>query len=155
MRYLFPLFLLVPIIEITVLLKAGGLIGVPWTILLVIATAVIGASLVKSQGFSVLNSVQTKMAQGQVPAMEVAEGAAILVAGALLLTPGFVTDAFGFLCLMPPVRQIAIKRFLKNRAVQMSGQFNGAFTQPTGSATNHSTTSSGNVIEGEYSEKQD
>lgn len=155
MRYLFPLFLLVPIIEITVLLKASGVIGVPWTILLVITTAVIGASLVKSQGFSVLNSVQTKMAQGQVPAMEVAEGAAILVAGALLLTPGFVTDAFGFLCLMPPVRQIAIQRFLKNRAIKMSSHMGSGFSQSTNSPRNNPQANSGNVIEGEYSEKQD
>lgn len=140
MRYLFPLFLLVPIIEIYTLLKASDFIGSGWTILAVIGTAVLGAALVKSQGLSTMNSVQTKMAQGQMPAMEVAEGMAILLAGALLLTPGFVTDAIGFICLAPPLRRLIISRVVNKGMinVQTASGF-GAHTQGAQSYTNTQT----------------
>jgi len=150
MRYLFFLFLIVPIVEIMFLLKASDIIGAFWTILLVIATAALGAALVKQQGLNTLQSVQMKMSQGQVPAMEVAEGAAIMVAGALLLTPGFFTDAFGFACLIPPIRQTVIRYLFKNKivsAVSTSG-FSGSHSQGQ-------TSQQGTVIEGEYREKND
>ena len=150
MRYLFFLFLVVPIIEIMFLLKASDIIGAGWTILLVVATAALGAALVKQQGLSTLQSVQMKTAQGQVPAMEVAEGAAIMVAGALLLTPGFFTDAFGFACLIPPIRQTVIRYLFKNKiaSVVSSSGFSQGHSQ-------QSSSQQGNVIEGEYREKDD
>lgn len=148
MRYLFSLFLIVPIVEIMFLLKASDIIGAGWTILLVIATAALGAALVKQQGINTLQSVQMKMNQGQVPAMEVAEGAAIMVAGALLLTPGFFTDAFGFACLIPPIRQTVIRYLFKNKiaSVVSSSGF---------SSTQRQSQQNGSVIEGEYREKDD
>lgn len=150
MRYLFSLFLIVPIVEIMFLLKASDIIGAGWTILLVIATAVLGAALVKQQGLNTLQSVQMKMSQGQVPAMEVAEGAAIMVAGALLLTPGFFTDAFGFACLIPPIRQMIIRYLFKNKiaSVVSTSSFSG-------SNSPGQTSQQGSVIEGEYREKND
>ena len=148
MRYLFPLFLIVPIVEIYVLLKASGAIGAGWTILAVIATAVIGAALVKAQGFLTLNSVQNKMASGQMPAMEVAEGVAILVAGALLLTPGFVTDIFGFACLFPPLRRMAIRSIFKSGVVKM--QTAAGFGATSQGHTSSKASQNGDAIEGEY-----
>lgn len=148
MRYLFPFFLIMPIIEIYMLLKASGVIGPGWTILAVVATAVIGAYLVKAQGFMTLNSVQHKMAQGQMPAMEVAEGVAILVAGALLLTPGFVTDAFGFACLLPPLRRAMISRIFKRGVIQVQTS-SGFGAQPQAGAYDEKNNDV-RPIEGEY-----
>ena len=154
MRYLFFLFLIVPIVEIMFLLKASDIIGAGWTILLVIGTAALGAALVKQQGISTLQSVQMKTAQGQVPAMEVAEGAAIMVAGALLLTPGFFTDAFGFACLIPPVRQMAIRYLFKNKVASVVSASNFSNSQAQG-ASQQNSHQQGNVIEGDYREKDD
>lgn len=147
MHLLFILFLLVPIIEITVLINVGGVIGIGWTVLLVVFTAVLGAWLVRSQGFSTLNSVRTQMAQGKVPAMEMAEGVAILVAGALLLTPGFVTDAIGFACLTPAIRRPLINKLIANGVFVAGGYSTHRGTRPG--------RSSDSVIEGEYRERKE
>jgi len=158
MRNLFLLFIIVPFIEIYVLLKAGGIIGAGWTILAVITTAaIIGAALVKTQGFMTLNNVQNKMASGQVPAMEIAEGVAILVAGALLLT-------FGFCCLIPPLRKGIISAIFKSGVVkvQTSAGFGNSTSAPSGAGhsingrayskgpSSKGSSVEGNVIEGEY-----
>lgn len=105
---MFPLiaviFLLVPIIEIYLLIQVGQVIGAGWTIFLVVLTAVIGVALLKAQGLSTLNRAQQKMQANELPAREILEGMGLVVAGALLLTPGFFTDAVGFLLLFPPTR---------------------------------------------------
>ena len=98
-----------------VLIKVGGEIGALNTIGLVVLTAVIGVALMRSQGLSTLSNMQNAMNQGKIPAMELAEGAVILLAGALLLTPGFITDTFGFLCLAPPVRRGLIRYLIAQR----------------------------------------
>jgi len=98
------LFLLVPIIEIALLIQVGGVIGLGWTIFLVVLTAVIGVSLLKHQGLSTLNRAQLKLEHNELPAREILEGMGLVVAGALLLTPGFFTDAVGFVLLFPPTR---------------------------------------------------
>ena len=113
-KLLFILFLLVPLVEIFFLIQVGQVIGAGWTIFLVVATAVIGAFLLRLQGFQTLHRAQRTMQQGQLPATEMLEGLCLLVSGALLLTPGFVTDTMGFLLLMPPVRQLMIAQMLKN-----------------------------------------
>lgn len=106
------LFFLVPLIEIYLLIEIGGVIGVGWTIFGVVFTAVLGAFLVRAQGFSTINRIRAQMDQGQLPAVEMLEGLFLLVAGALLLTPGFFTDAVGFACLTPPLRRGIIKYVL-------------------------------------------
>lgn len=111
-HWLFLLFLLVPLAEIYVLLKVGAVIGALPTIGAVVLTAVIGAALVRAQGFSTLARIRDSMDRGEVPAMALLEGAFLLVAGALLLTPGFITDAVGFTFLCPPCRRALIDRFL-------------------------------------------
>ena len=102
---LLVLFIAIPIIEIYLLIEIGSIIGSFATIFAVVFTAVLGVWLLRIQGFSTLRRVQQTAAQGGIPAIEMLEGAMLLVAGALLLTPGFFTDTIGFLCLVPPLRR--------------------------------------------------
>lgn len=109
-HWLLAVFLLVPLAEIYVLLKVGSVLGALPTVALVVLTAVVGAALMRAQGFSTVQKVQRQLAQGEIPGVALVEGAFILVAGALLLTPGFITDCIGFCCLFPPLRQALIRR---------------------------------------------
>lgn len=99
------LFILAPIAEIYVLIKVGGLIGALPTVGVVIGTAILGAALLRIQGIGTLRRLQAETAAGGLPAVTLVEGACLLVAGVLLLTPGFITDAIGFCCLIPPLRR--------------------------------------------------
>ena len=99
------IFMLVPIVEMWILIEVGGWIGALPTIALVVLTATLGLSLLKRQGLSTLMSARRKMAEGSIPASELVSGVMIAVGGALLLTPGFVTDAIGFALLIPQTRQ--------------------------------------------------
>lgn len=101
---LFALFVIVPIIEIALFIQVGGWIGVWPTIGLVILTAMAGTSLLRAQGLSTMRRAQESMNQGQLPMREVFDGACLLVAGVLLLTPGFMTDAMGLALFVPAVR---------------------------------------------------
>lgn len=116
---LFILFVGVPILEIAAFIKIGGWIGIIPTLLGCIVTALIGAFLVRKQGFGVLRRAQEALARNELPVSEIAHGAFILVAGVLLMTPGYVTDAMGFLLLVPPIRMAiaqATMTWLKNHA---------------------------------------
>ena len=101
---LLALFVSVPLVEIYFLIKVGSFIGATSTILLVLLTAMLGAFLVRVQGLSTLAKVQTSLSRGEIPATELIEGLILLLTGVLLLTPGFFTDALGFLCLVPRIR---------------------------------------------------
>lgn len=107
-RLLFILFIIIPIIEISILMQVGTFLGIWPTIAIVIFTAWLGAKYVRQQGLATLNSVQTKMAQGQMPSDEIVTGLMLLVAGVFLMTPGFVTDFFGLSLLIPTVRSAII-----------------------------------------------
>ncbi len=98
------LFLTVPILEIAVFILVGQQIGLGWTLLLILATAIAGTMLLRQQGFGVLNRIRDDVNAGRMPAEAMAHGVLILVAGILLLTPGFVTDALGLLLFLPPFR---------------------------------------------------
>lgn len=119
-RILLLIFLLVPLVEIYVLIEVGEVIGTITTVFLVVFTAVLGAQLIRFQGLTTFRRVQASVARGEVPAIEMFEGVILLVSGALLLTPGFVTDAFGFLCLIPPIRRWFILSVLKRHFVVSS-----------------------------------
>ena len=106
------LFTLVPIIELYVLIEAGRQIGVGATIGMIFLTGIAGAYLARSQGFNLINRIQTDLNQGRIPAEEMMDGAMILAGGLLLLTPGFCTDLFGF-CLLTPVTRQFFKVWLK------------------------------------------
>ncbi|MGR9091590.1 MAG: FxsA family protein [Gammaproteobacteria bacterium] len=101
----FLLLLSVPLLEIYLLISMGRVIGAGATILVVIVTAVLGAWLLRLQGLGTLARVQAASQAGQLPAVELVEGLILLVSGALLLTPGFFTDAIGFLSLVPSIRR--------------------------------------------------
>ena len=98
------LLLIVPIIEIGAFIAIGGQIGIGLTLLMILVTAVIGTFLLRIQGLSLINKVQSEVNAGRVPGKALGEGLMILIAGILLLTPGFVTDAIGFLLFVPFVR---------------------------------------------------
>jgi UPF0716 protein FxsA len=105
MPALFALFLITPVVEIVLLLYVGDRIGLLETATLVVATAMLGAALVSRQGSETMRAIQREFQLGVFPAAPLAHGAMILVAGAVLITPGFVTDAIGFALLIPPVRE--------------------------------------------------
>ena len=108
-RVLFLFFVIVPVVEIMVLMHVGQWLGAWPTIGIVILTAWLGAKYVRQQGLATLQSVQAKMAQGEMPSGEIITGVMLLVAGVLLVTPGFVTDVFGLSLLLPAVRSALIK----------------------------------------------
>ncbi len=101
---LFLLLLIVPIIEIVLFIEVGGMIGVWPTIGIVLLTAIIGTAMLRRQGLAALRNLQARIAAGENPGRLLADGAMILIAGVLLLTPGFLTDMVGFLLLVPGVR---------------------------------------------------
>ncbi|MEJ6580711.1 MAG: FxsA family protein [Akkermansiaceae bacterium] len=108
------LFILVPLAELYLFKTLGSQIGVANTILIIIATAILGASLTKSQGRKAMIKFQQASSEGRLPAAEALDGLMILLAGAVLITPGFLTDAVGFLLLVPPVRT-AVGKILAKR----------------------------------------
>jgi UPF0716 protein FxsA len=116
------LFVGVPLLELYLLIQVGSEIGALATIGLSILTAVLGTLLVRVQGFSVLLRVRGMLDRGEVPALEVLDGAVLLIAGIMLLLPGFITDALGFLLLIPPLRRLLILRFVRVIPVQRQPQ---------------------------------
>jgi UPF0716 protein FxsA len=97
-------FIVVPLIELAIIIQVGDLLGPAWTILLLLAVSLAGAWLVRREGVRAWTRFRTALGDGRVPADEVLEGALVLFGGALLLTPGFATDAVGLLLMVPPVR---------------------------------------------------
>ena len=113
------LFLVVPFAELFVLLQVGRAIGALETIGLLVLVSIVGAWLVKREGLGVLRRAEERLRQGGMPGRELVDGVMILFAGALLLTPGFLTDILGILLLLPPVRaglRSSVVRWLKLRA---------------------------------------
>ena len=115
------LFVAVPTIELVLLIELGGRIGLLPTIAIIFLTGIVGATLARWQGLSVLRQMQTQMASGQLPASAMFDAVIILLAGALLLTPGFLTDIVGFACLVPGVRSV-FKRAIQRRIEQSIAQ---------------------------------
>ena len=117
------IFVGVPILEIAVFIQAGSLFGLWPTLGAVVITAVVGAALLRAQGLATLGRARQQLDRGEIPIAEVVTGVCLLIGGALLLTPGFVTDAAGFLLLIPPVRRIlaqrAIAAFLRGRTTRV------------------------------------
>jgi UPF0716 protein FxsA len=111
---LLVLFIVVPIIEIFAIITVGQAIGVWWTIALLIADSILGAWLMRSQGRAAWRRFNATLAEGRAPAREVLDGVLVIFGGALLLTPGFVTDVFGALFLIPPTRAL-LRRVLVHR----------------------------------------
>jgi UPF0716 protein FxsA len=147
---LFAAFVGIPIIEIAVFISVGGRIGLWPTLAIIVATAAAGSWLLRIQGLATLQRAQATFQRGEVPVAEVFDGLCLLLAGALLLTPGFVTDTIGFLLFLPPIRH-----FLARRAWQTLSARGGVHIHTTGGAEPgpHPQDGSGpTVIEGEFEE---
>ena len=118
---LFLLFVAMPLLEILVLIQVGSIIGGLNTILLLVVTAAIGATLVRGQGMQAYQKAQQRMAMGEMPGKQLAEGILIFVAGLMFVTPGLITDVFAVLLLIPPVRHVLAQKMMARMQVQMSG----------------------------------
>jgi UPF0716 protein FxsA len=114
MANLLLLFVVVPAVELAILVEVGSRIGTLPTLAIILATGVLGAALARHQGLRTLREIQEQLGRGEIPAGSLVDGMIILLAGALLITPGILTDAVGFLCLVPRVRNAA-KRMLQRR----------------------------------------
>ncbi len=115
---LFLLFTLVPALELYLIIKVGQSIGAFNTLLIIIFTGVLGAYYARQQGFKVFSNIQWKMEQGNLPGDDLVNGAMLLVGGALLITPGFVTDFLGFSLIFPPTREamkVSVSRYLRRK----------------------------------------
>lgn len=107
--WLFIAFLAVPLIEITLFIQIGGAIGLGWTLVTVVLTAIAGTWLVRNQGLLAMSQLKSSFSDMRDPTEPLVHGAMILFSGALLLTPGFFTDAVGFLLLIPAIRVSVFK----------------------------------------------
>jgi UPF0716 protein FxsA len=116
---LLVLFILVPIAELAVIIQVGQLIGVWWTIGLLIANSVLGSLLMRSQGRAAWRRFNTALAGRRAPAREVLDGVLVIFGGALLLTPGFITDVFGLVFLLPPTRALLRRLLVRRFALRM------------------------------------
>ncbi|NIP73771.1 MAG: FxsA family protein [Gammaproteobacteria bacterium] len=105
-------FIVVPLAELYLLIEVGRKIGAGTTVALVVLTAVLGALLLRHQGFFTLQRVRASLDRGEAPALPLLEGAVLLLGGLCLMIPGFLTDVLGVLSLIPPLRRGLIKRFL-------------------------------------------
>ena len=114
------IFIAIPLIEIGLFIEVGGRIGMWPTILIVVATAIIGTALLRQQGLSALSRLQNSLAMGEPPLAPVFDGFCLLAAAILLLTPGFFTDTLGFLLFISPLR-VAIRNYLSKRILFQHG----------------------------------
>ena len=144
MRIVALIFFVVPLIEMIILIEVGGILGVAPTIALVVLTAVIGVRLLRLEGLATLNRVRYRLDRGEMPGTELLEGIMLLLGGALLLTPGFATDALGFVCLIPGLRRPLAGKIINStlfRGVHLGGTFRDGRSQEHRQGT---------TIEGEF-----
>ena len=144
---IFLIFVLIPVIEISLFISVGGYFGLWPTIAMVFLTAFLGASLVRSQGLQTLISVQSRLQQGELPAQQILEGMLLAVAGVLLFIPGFLTDMLGMIVLLPAPRRALAKYLMTKMVVKSAAGFGGHFEQPSDN--------DGHTFEGEYQRKND
>ncbi len=158
-RFVLILFILVPIIEIAVFIQVGEILGLGTTLFIVVITAVLGVNLLKQQGFKVWRDIQLSMVRGKIPAIEMAAGAQLLLAGGLLLTPGFFTDIIGFSLMVPQVRLYLAKQLIKRSIMSANTSDNVNYTSQTDFQSSSAFDSTqnknqGRTIEGEFEEKK-
>lgn len=152
------LFTVLPVLEISLLIELGQSIGWGWTLLIALGTGVLGASLARQQGLATLARISQQLADRQPPADALVDGAMILIAGAVLITPGILTDAFGFALLLPPVRALLkpLLRAALRRTVRRQGGAGKVNVWSIGNPPNVSRgpTVDSDVIEGEVIDVQ-
>ena len=148
LRFLFVLFIVVPLAEMTLLFEVADRVGGAWTLLMVVGTAVVGVQILKRQGFSTLLRAKQKLQSGKVPAQEMVEGMLLASAGALMLTPGFITDTVGFLFLASPLRRALADKIVNIGFFTTLGmRESNAFDTRAGSESGRG---SDIIIDGEY-----
>ncbi|NKB34210.1 MAG: hypothetical protein GKR91_14050 [Pseudomonadales bacterium] len=152
-RFLLLIFIIVPLVEMMLLFEVADVIGGWSTLALVVLTAVIGVQILKRQGLSTLLRAQQRLQSGELPAQEIVEGMMLAGAGALLLTPGFITDTLGFIFLTGPLRRPIAWRIIRSGVVKAmgAGASSGSF-EFRSSQSQSSYREQSNVYEGEYSE---
>jgi UPF0716 protein FxsA len=126
------LFIVVPIAELALLIQVGQAIGVWWTVGLLIADALLGSWLLRSQGRLAWQRFNTALAEARVPHREVIDGVLVIFGGVLLLTPGFITDIFGLLFLFPPTRVLLRRLLVRRGALKLVGSMPGTASPPNG-----------------------
>lgn len=119
MRFL-AVFALIAVAEMATFFWVESRIGLGWALGLAVLTALVGSFLVRRAGLSVLGRIQRKLGQGRLPGRELSDGAAILVSGAFLISPGFITDMMGFLLLIPPVRGLVYRMLSKRLSARIT-----------------------------------
>jgi len=155
-RYLLVFFIAIPLVEMLILFEVSDAIGGWPTLGLVVLTAVIGVQVLKRQGLSTLTRANKRVESGQLPAQEMVEGMFLAGAGALLLTPGFLTDTLGFLFLTPQIRARLAGKIIRSGMVMTSASQGAAFQWHTSTTTSRSGGTggqTGKVYEGEYVEQ--
>jgi|SRR5690606_35583653 len=145
MRAFFFLFLLFPLIELAVIIKVGSAIGVLPVLLLIIATGVLGVVLLRVAGVATAWRARERLARGELPEQEMLEGLLIAVGGGLLLLPGFISDVFGLLCMLPFTRRLLVRKLRRKAEEQALRQ--RAFAEDLAARNNPQRPS---VIDGEY-----
>ena len=159
MRFLLLIFIIIPLVEMLLLFEVADIIGGVSTLGMVVLTAVIGVQILKRQGLSTLSRANQRLQSGELPAQEIVEGMLLAGAGALLLTPGFITDCLGFIFLTDPLRRPIARRVIRSGAVKAMGprgtsagfQF---WSSSSNSRSQDSQQDNGNVYEGEFSEDE-
>jgi len=151
-RYWPLLFIVIPLTEIFLFVEIGSRIGGLNTVMIVLLTAFIGVNLLRYQGINTLRRAQQQMAQGQMPAQEMLEGMVLAVGGVLLITPGFLTDTLGLICLLPPTRRLIIRYLLARATMQMHSQFQAGpgYEKHDSSTQSPPHEHKGRTIEGDY-----
>lgn len=154
MKILF-LLLIVPLTELYVFIEVGSEIGALTTILLIIATAILGSIFMHQQGMATLQKAQMGLADGQVPEKEMLEGIFVFIGGIFLLLPGFITDSLGLLFLIPPIRAFLVTKLIKQREFQFQQRNGNVYEAEWSETTSRRQTrieSNDDVIEGEIIE---
>ena len=129
MSLLFVLFIVVPIVELVLIIQVGQVLGAWNTVFLLVLDSLLGAWLVKRQGIGILRKSQERLRKGEMPSEEIVAGMTVLFAGALMLTPGFLTDLFGLLMLIPPIRKTVLMIARRRFRSRLSGNFSTSYSE--------------------------
>ena len=153
MRRVLLFFIFVPFAEMLLLFEVADKLGGLSTLTLVILTAVIGVQILKRQGLSTLTRANQRLRSGELPAREIVEGMLLAGAGAMLLTPGFLTDSIGFAVLFGPLRQRIAGKIIQSGAIKAFGTGQSAGFSAWSSPSNTEKPDFGNIYEGEYAKE--
>ena len=148
------LLLFIPILEIAVFIMVGGQIGVISTLGMILVTAILGSILLRIQGFATLARIQEQSKDGAIPGKELVSGVMIMIAGVLLLTPGFVTDSIGFLLFFPPFRQFLWSSIASKVVIQTTNSFRDGANPFTHHHANQNSEGVVDLDPSEFSEKE-